>query len=640
MHNDQAVAITLALYDHDQLIRRQTVAQEITKIGSGAAANVRIDDAKVSRMHAVIEAQALDDVTLLDLGNVTLVNGARVNKCTLKVGDEITVGAVRVVVESIEHAAARRVAAAKPLVGASAANPFTVPAFNVFTAQKVLEDAPEGAYEYRLVASEASLPVDVDADAEGAEVKISWGANLLHVAHLGERQSFYAGETEGKLLACDYFLPASKLGTQRAPLLLAGHAVLLPGAVATVALPGAPAMSLEEAVAAGVATPSAEVVGAYQVALRSGVTVTQQLADIQIEVRGVKKARKVGAAFTMAAVFGGTLLYVLGSFLGHAGLLAAMAAFTPALGATADDDITDDQRYLITQYLDAAAQIEREEAEKEALTEVADGNPGGYGTAAKGSSGKMGDESSKRTDGRFAIEGNNPQPYISKQQALREAADFGMIGLLNTGIGSKNEPVAPWGQLTSDGADPLSANGNMWGSQIGNGYGPGGLGLTGLGEGGGGLGEGIGLGDGIGTVGHGRGDGCPTCQGFGDGNGDGFLRRRGHNAEAPNPMRQGESTINGRLPPETIQRVVRANFGRYRACYQSALAQNPNLQGRVVVRFVIGRNGTVSSASGSGDLPNPGVISCVAGAFQGLSFPPPDGGIVTVSYPLVFSPAS
>ncbi len=104
-------------------------------------------------------------------------------------------------------------------------------------------------------------------------------------------------------------------------------------------------------------------------------------------------------------------------------------------------------------------------------------------------------------------------------------------------------------------------------------------------------------------------------------------------------MRQGETKLEGRLPPEVIQRIVRANFGRYRSCYQSALKTNPNLQGRVSVRFIIGRNGSVNSASGSGDLPNQGVISCVTQAFYGLSFPAPDNGIVTVSYPIMFTPA-
>jgi len=93
------------------------------------------------------------------------------------------------------------------------------------------------------------------------------------------------------------------------------------------------------------------------------------------------------------------------------------------------------------------------------------------------------------------------------------------------------------------------------------------------------------------------------------------------------------------LPPDVVQRIVRQNFGRFRNCYESGLRTNPNLTGRVVARFVIGRDGAVSNVSAGGDLPDSQVRSCVASAFYGLSFPSPDGGIVTVSYPIMLSPS-
>jgi hypothetical protein len=60
---------------------------------------------------------------------------------------------------------------------------------------------------------------------------------------------------------------------------------------------------------------------------------------------------------------------------------------------------------------------------------------------------------------------------------------------------------------------------SLWGDEIGESYGVGGLGLSGVGEGGGGRGEGIGLGS-IGTIGHGSGtgtgDGSSTVLSVGD----------------------------------------------------------------------------------------------------------------------------
>src|SRR5262249_54034629 len=130
------------------------------------------------------------------------------------------------------------------------------------------------------------------------------------------------------------------------------------------------------------------------------------------------------------------------------------------------------------------------------------------------------------------------------------------------------------------------------------------------------------------------GAGSPARMGFGRGHWGRWAR---HHPRPP-VLRVGEVICN-RLPPESIQRSVRLNFGRFRACYEEGLRRNPNLAGRVVVRFVIGRDGSVSNvADGGSDLPDRQVVSCVLRAFYGLSFPQPEGGVVTVTYPIVFSP--
>ncbi len=56
--------------------------------------------------------------------------------------------------------------------------------------------------------------------------------------------------------------------------------------------------------------------------------------------------------------------------------------------------------------------------------------------------------------------------------------------------------------------------------------------------------------------------------------------------------------------------------------------------------FLIGRDGTVKTASGGGDMPDSGVVSCVTQAFYGLSFPQPKGGTVRVTYPILLMPSS
>jgi hypothetical protein len=684
MEGKQKLALTFAFYQGDQLVRRETVAQDIIKVGKDPKSHLRVDDDLASRMHAVIEVQ--DDVTLIDLGNETgtMVNGARVNKCKLSPGDQIQIGNTLIVLERVEEAAAA--APAMPAMGGDVArgrsgtavmaggmaaggmaaagmapgvvppppgmgaNPFAASPFaaaNPFTPVRtgaVADNAPEGSYEYAVVKSGPDVASDeVESPASAVEVRILWGRNLLHVAHLSPPRTFYVGEDDSggknKALAVDYYVPPAKIGTSRAPVVIGGpggaYAVLLPNSVGTIDIAGQPKMTIREAIAAGRAQPCAEVGGAHQIPLNTGTAVHMEVQDIVFELSSVNAGRKAAAAFTMAALVGGAFLYVIGSFVGHVGLLAAMAMFMPPLGDTSDDSISDDQRYLIQQYLESAAEKELEEKETEQIAEEdADNKEGGTGTRAKGEEGSMGNPNSKLTGNRYGVAGpaDNPDPHIARQAALRDAAEFGMIGLLNSGAGGDPDaPTAPWGRDDSLGTDPLSARGNMWGDSIGESFGAGGLGLSGIGEGGGGRGEGIGLGS-IGTIGHGAGTG--TGQGFGSGHG---RLGRSHRARPPR-VRMGATSVSGRLPPEVIQRIVRQNFGRFRLCYENGLRNNPNLQGRVTVNFVIGRDGRVSNVGGGGDIPDGGVISCVTRAFYGLSFPQPEGGIVTVGYPIVFTP--
>jgi hypothetical protein len=275
--------------------------------------------------------------------------------------------------------------------------------------------------------------------------------------------------------------------------------------------------------------------------------------------------------------------------------------------------------------LDAPAPMAQAEAAPEIRPGAMGGGLAGIGSVAKAPS---------RTAA-SAAPASPPPPAdeAPRQEALKEAQEFGMLGLLNSAAAGEPEKPAEADDKSKDrgaATDALSATGNLWGADIGDTFGSGGLGLTGSGEGGGGIGLGA-----IGDIGHGAGTG--TGQGFGAGHG----RLGGsHATEAPK-VRMGATTVSGRLPPEVIQRIVRQNFGRFRLCYENGLRNNPSLQGRVSARFVIGADGGVSRVSNGGsDLPDSSVVSCVLAAFNGLSFPEPEGGIVTVVYPVMFEPGA
>src|SRR6185369_14128434 len=108
MQGKAKVSLTFGLYEGGQLVRRETVTQDIVKVGKDPKSHLRVDDELASRMHAVIEVASPEDITLIDLGNEpgTIVNGARVNKCKIQPGDQIQIGSTLIMLERADVAAA------------------------------------------------------------------------------------------------------------------------------------------------------------------------------------------------------------------------------------------------------------------------------------------------------------------------------------------------------------------------------------------------------------------------------------------------------------------------------------------------------------------------------------------------------
>ena len=101
MSQNAKVSMTFRIYDGENLVRTETLAQDIIKVGKLPSSHLRIEDENVSRMHAVIEVTSPEEVYIIDLGSAagTIVNGKKVNKGKLQNGDEIVLGGTRIVVE-------------------------------------------------------------------------------------------------------------------------------------------------------------------------------------------------------------------------------------------------------------------------------------------------------------------------------------------------------------------------------------------------------------------------------------------------------------------------------------------------------------------------------------------------------------
>jgi pSer/pThr/pTyr-binding forkhead associated (FHA) protein len=93
--------ITFHIYQGGQLVRSETLAQDVIKIGKLDSSHLKIDDDGVSRMHSVIEVSPAGEVSIIDLGSATgtIVNGERVSKVRIETGDQLQFGNTVIAVE-------------------------------------------------------------------------------------------------------------------------------------------------------------------------------------------------------------------------------------------------------------------------------------------------------------------------------------------------------------------------------------------------------------------------------------------------------------------------------------------------------------------------------------------------------------
>jgi hypothetical protein len=479
---------------------------------------------------------------------------------------------------------------------------------------EVIGPKASGTQNYLMVQSTGPLdPSECEElGSEAIEVMVLWGTNVLEVFHLSPPRSFVIGSEDGA--GVDFLLPPELAGFGRTAI------VEVTGGFRRVVPPPGASMSVR----------GGDSGAALDGALSPGKVLDLELGGLTFRVASVTAGKRLPRAIGVDARGIGTSL--LCSFAGVAAFLGVVAYYTPALGASLDDGLDRDQAALLRPYLTALAEREEKRKEEQGPSATTDGG-GTPGTEAQGPRGAMGRPDRPVVSKRTAIAGSS-EVVLSRHQAMVEARTFGMVGMLAT-MNARALPTAIWGADTPNGPDASDAWGELYAEKIGESGGQGGLDLSGIGEGGGGRGLAIGIGD-IGT--------CGTNCGYGPGDKGGFGRSGGmtsgaHRPSGPTLRAVGETVLGGHLAPELIQRVVRQNFGRFRNCYEMGLRSNPNLTGRVTARFVIDREGAVSSASNGGsDLPDSKVVGCVVAAFYGVSFPAPKDGVVSVTYPIMFTP--
>jgi hypothetical protein len=346
------------------------------------------------------------------------------------------------------------------------------------------------------------------------------------------------------------------------------------------------------------------------VTLDADQTVRVRVGPIELVVQYSKKAPTALVGLTeLLDVFYSKILAV--ALILQMGLVVAML-ITPILPNLDDEDLFKNQAEFTKLIL--AAQ-EKKKEKKEDLS-------GKKAAAAKDDAGVFGKKDKPKED-KLASKKGAPTVDKDKREEDRKIAMDALAALgLKGPEGAVSNVFGPGGL----GSGVNNALGGLKGASMGDAGGAGGLGSRGTGAGGGGNGLGIG---GLGS-GTGRGSG---------GNGNIDLGGRGKGTTKIVP---GKITYEGGLSKEEIQRVISRVMSQIKYCYEKELNKDPNLEGKLVMFWVISGTGdvqTVQTAQNTfGGGSGPAIDQCVSRIIQRLKFPTPKGGgIVNVTYPFVFS---
>jgi outer membrane biosynthesis protein TonB len=103
-------------------------------------------------------------------------------------------------------------------------------------------------------------------------------------------------------------------------------------------------------------------------------------------------------------------------------------------------------------------------------------------------------------------------------------------------------------------------------------------------------------------------------------------------------MDLANSSVEEGLTKDEVGEVIHRHLSEVRYCYESAMIRTPDVEGKLIVDFVIGGSGVVKTAeSKQSTLPDPRLDDCIIRRLLTWKFPNTKGGVdVAVTYPFIF----
>lgn len=618
---------------------RQEFEQKSVIIGSGPAANLRLDDPGVSSIHAILKPAEDDSSALIsDLGSEegTFVNGEEIRReAALSRGDTITLGNVDIFVVAIgeeevetktEKAPAGKKKETPAVESAQEKEPTPVqrpprrppsrpparppqPALagghtEVIRRREIPKRAELGGVASGMNFFQRELRPEEQPNAEQKllEVKVSWGPVALETYLFADDREITIGDTPDASIR----ITTDRLGGEKVTLVSPsrrdGCTINVGAGMEIEARRDGQALDLDS-------LPSSGATRTYNMGLHDRCLV--QMGQLGFVIQYVVPAQSVfnagrqGSDYRMTRWFLSFLVLALG--------LWVIIQITPEAQVEASEYLKNPARFaqliMPSQKAEKKKTFEEIKKKKEEKVKVED----------------TGKWKRVKTKSRTKNASNVPRE-VKEKQDRKIATSAGILGLLKgRGGGTGDNASSVFG-----GSAMASLDQNLAGlrsSGMGDSSGFGGLGVRGGGLGGGGGGLGLG---GLGTSGYGRGSGS--------GYGSVKIGRRGKHAVR---VVRGRSKVVGGLSQQVVGRYIKRYWAQFKYCYERQLTKDPNLYGKITITFTIAGNGRVSDSTViQSTMHNANVEECVLRVVRRIRFPAPKGGgEVIVTYPFMFTTA-
>jgi len=547
-------------------------------IGSSSAANIQIESEGIGALHCMVRIKE-GNFNVMDMGSKTgvFVNGERVKEKMLSKGDVLKIGEYEITPIFDEEAKSESQPVRAPAPKRIVKK---MPVQNIKRKKRIPADS------INMYISPKKLEEDkADETNKVPDVIMRWmGGMIGEIAIIGKRSAVTIGTSENS----DFVIPEEYLKNDIFPL------VTTDGSSHTVNLP--PEWELIHFVDG----KKVEATANNNISLKLNDVIVVKNGPIDLIIRYIhpKQAPKEDFIRSMDYRFA---QWLVSSVLFVAIALFIMVVFFKDSLTSPPEDLQKSlNRFAKVVLKEAPKKVEKKELEMKAITEK--------------KIGKVIDEK------RPPVKGPNIADPNRRVENRKVALKSGVLGILR---GSGGNPAMNSIFGAGLGAGINNALGGLHGTMMGDSGGLGGLGSRG-GGGGGGVASlgGIGLGGGKSRRGH----------------GDFNLGAGGKSEEA---VSTGKLVMVGGLDKDVVARVIKRYWAQIKYCYEKELSKNPNLYGKIAVKFTISGNGSVADAEiEQTEMNNAAVEDCIIRNIKRWMFPAPKGGgIVVVRYPFIFKSA-